>query len=258
MTLMRRLIFGGMYLAYGYSRLIGSGPFGRSRPVYLHDPPPVVGNPLKAALQGQHVRQYHEASCSVASVATMINAIRACNGGGEEPVTQLALLDRVRYGYWKERMRPEGHEGRRGLPLTLLGAIVRASLEAYGIRPEAVDVVPAHARPGDAAAIKDRLRNRLRRYEDRGDCLLLAHFNQGALVPALSIPHISPVGGYDLATDRVSLLDVDPDQPAPYSVTFERFYQALACQYLGLLRHLGYDRGGYVFVQLAPPGPSNT
>lgn len=252
MTLMRSLIFGGMYLAYGYGRLIGWGPFGRSRPVYLHTPPPVAGNPLKAALQAQHVRQYHEASCSVASVATMINAIRACNGGADRPVTQLALLDRVRCGCWKERMSPGGHQGRRGLPLALLGAIVEASLEAYGIRPESVDTVPAHARPRDAAAIKRRLRNRLRRFEERGDCLLLAHFNQGALVPALSIPHISPVGGYDRATDRVTLLDVDTDQPAPYSVTFERFYRALACQYLGLLRHLGYDRGGYVFVQLSP------
>jgi hypothetical protein len=250
MTLVRRIMFGGMYLAYGYSRLIGWGPFGRSRPVYLHDPPPVVGNALKAALQGQHVRQYHEASCSVASVATMINAIRAGNGAGGEPVTQLALLDRVRCGHWKERMRPEGHNGRRGLPLGLLGEIVAASLAAYGIRPKAMDVVPALSE--GAAAIKRRLRNRLRRFEDRGDCLLLVHFNQGALVPALSIPHISPVGGYDSATDRVTLLDVDPDQPAPYSVTFARFYQALACQYLGLLRPFGYDRGGYVFVQLGP------
>lgn len=260
MTLVRRIMFGGMYLVYGYSRLIGWGPFGRSRPIYLHDPPPVIGNPLKAALQNQHVRQYHEASCSVASVATMINAIRACNGAGGTPVTQLALLDRVRCGHWRERMRPEGHEGRRGLPLGLLGDIVAASLVAYGIRPKTMDVVPAlsegaahnegAAHAGGAAAIKRRLRNRLRRFEDRGDCLLLVHFNQGALVPALSIPHISPVGGYDGATDRVILLDVDPDQPAPYSVTFERFYQALACQYLGLLRPFGYDRGGYVFVEL--------
>jgi len=250
MTLMRRLIFGGMYLAYGYSRLIGRGPFGSESPRYLYDPPPVTGNPLKNALHHQHVRQYHEASCSVASVATMINAIRACNGSRSAAVTQLALLDRVRCGHWKERMRPEGHRGRRGLPLGLLGAIAAASLEAYGIRPRRVDVVPAHARPGRTAAIKGRLRSRLARFEARGDCLLLAHFNQGALVPTLSIPHISPVGGYDPATDRVTLLDVDPDQPGPYSVTFDRFYRALACEYLGLLRPLGYDRGGYVFVQL--------
>ena len=250
MALVRQIMFGGMYLAYGYSRLVGWGPFGRSRPVYLHDPPPVVANALKTALHRQHVRQYHEASCSVASVATMLNAIRARNGAKRSPVTQLALLDKVRCGHWKERMRPEGHNGRRGLPLGLLGEIVAASLMAYGIRPEALDVVPAYAQPKKAAALKRRLRNRMRRFEDRGDCLILAHFNQGALVPALSIPHISPVGGYDPATDRVTLLDVDPDQPAPYSVTFERFYQALACQYLGLLRPLGYDRGGYVFVQL--------
>lgn len=243
-------MFGGMYLAYGYSRLVGWGPFGGNRPVYLHDPPPVVGNALKAALHRQHVRQYHEASCSVASVATMLNAIRTCSENDSEVITQLALLDRVRCGHWKERMRPEGHKGRRGLPLGLLGAIVKASLDSYDLRPKTVDVVTAHAHPGRAALIKRRLRNRLKRFEDRGDCLLLAHFNQGALVPALSIPHISPVGGYDSATDRVTVLDVDPDQSAAYSVTFERFYQALACQYMGLLRRFGYDRGGYVLVQM--------
>ncbi|MEJ2643065.1 MAG: phytochelatin synthase family protein, partial [Desulfosarcinaceae bacterium] len=239
MTLIRQLMFGGMYLAYGYSRLLGIGPFGRSRPVYLDATPlqkasdnaAVSGNRLKAALHRHHVRQYHEASCSVASVATVLNAIRASSDTDEAPITQLELLERVSCGHWKQRMQPEGHNGRRGLPLPLLGAVTAASLKAYGIHPQKVDVVPTTDRR--TAAARSRLRCRLTRFETHGDCLILAHFNQGALVPALSIPHISPVGGYDPAGDRVLLLDVDPDQPAPYSVTFDRFFRALSCDYLG-------------------------
>ncbi|MDJ0784863.1 MAG: phytochelatin synthase family protein [Desulfosarcinaceae bacterium] len=250
MMLVRRLMFGGMYLVYGYSRLMGLGPFGGSRPVYQHDPPRPSGNRLKDALHRQHVRQYHEAACSVASVATLLNAIRHCSGRRPmpEPITQQALLAKVKCGQWKQRMAPDGHNGRRGLPLDLLGEVVVASLTAYGIGPLKVEVVPTPPRP--AKRVKDRLRDRLVRFEERGDCLLLAHFNQGDLVPALSIPHISPVGGYDRRSDRVLILDVDPDQPSHYSVTFERFYRALSCRYLGLLRHFGYRGGGYVFIQL--------
>jgi hypothetical protein len=256
MTLIRQLMFGGMYLAYGYSRLLGLGPFGRSRPLYLDTAPSenapreaaANGNRLKAALHRHHIRQYHEASCSVASVATMLNAIRALNGAAGAPITQLELLDRVHCGHWKQRMQPEGHNGRRGLPLPLLGAVTAASLRAYRIYPKKVDIVATPDR--HATPARRRLRSRLIRFETHGDCLILAHFNQGALVPALSIPHISPVGGYNQANDRVLLLDVDPDQPAPYSVTFNRFFRALSCDYLGLLQPLGYESGGYVFIQL--------
>jgi hypothetical protein len=258
MSLKRLLVFGGMYLAYGYCRLLGLGPFGRCRPDYVaghpteHLPKALAsnGNRLKTALHHQHVHQYHEASCSVASVATLVNAIRALNGTGGPPVTQLALLDAVHCGHWKQRMQPEGHKGRRGLPLSVLGAVTAASLRVYGIRPLKLTVVPTPSRR--AKTIKERLRQRLVRFEERGDCLLLAHFNQGALVPALSIPHISPVGGYDPCTDRVLMLDADPHQPAPYSVTFDCFYRALSCEYLGLLRAFGYKRGGYIFIQLDP------
>jgi hypothetical protein len=237
---------------------MGLGPFGRCRPRYHNasqeieasGTPPAGGNPIKSALHRQHVRQYHEASCSVASVATLLNAIRAVSGAGDAPITQQALLDRVHCGHWKQRMRPEGHKGRRGLPLRVLGAVTAASLKAYGIRPLNMAVVPTPSRR--ARAIRARLRQRLVRFEERGDCALLAHFNQGALVPALSIPHISPVGGYDRNADRVLMLDVDPDQPATYSVSFDCFYRALSCEYLGLLRPFGYHRGGYVFVQLDP------
>jgi hypothetical protein len=256
MTFMRQLMFGGMYLAYGYSRLLGIGPFGRSRPVYLDDarreklPDDAAagGNRLKAALHRHHVRQYHEASCSVASVTTALNAMRALSANQGDPITQQELLERVRCGHWKERMQPEGHKGRRGLPLPLLGAVTAASLTVYGIHPKKMDVTPTPDRRATPA--RRQLRRRLTRFETHGDCLILAHFNQGALVPALSIPHISPVGGYDPAGDRVLLLDVDPDQPAPYSVTFDRFFRALSCDYLGLLQPFGYESGGYVFIQL--------
>ena len=80
--------------------------------------------------------------------------------------------------------------------------------------------------------------------------MLIAHFDQGAFVPELNIPHISPVGGYDDITDRVTVLDVDRYQSGPYSIPFERFYRGISKPYALPFRLLGLSNGGYVYIQL--------
>jgi hypothetical protein len=58
------------------------------------------------------------------------------------------------------------------------------------------------------------------------------------------------VGGYDPASGKVTLLDVDPDQAHPYQVSFEAFYESLAGNYNPVFRHFGYAEGGIVFIQV--------
>ncbi|MDT8377917.1 MAG: phytochelatin synthase family protein [Desulfotignum sp.] len=239
-----------LYFRYFFHKLTGTGSFGRDPARYETTLPKIEGNPVKEALFRHHVRQFHESSCSVASVACVVNALLEHQGRmTETPVTQQDLLDRVTAANWKERMGPNGYRGRRGLPLPVLGNVVAASLEVFNISHHGIEVVPATRNPVDAAAFCRTLKSRLNRFERTGDSIIIAHFDQGSLVRDLNIPHISPVGGFDPDTGDVTILDVDSFQPYPYTVSFNRFYQAISTNYLHLFRMFGYGRGGYVYIR---------
>jgi hypothetical protein len=249
MKLLRTLIHTYLAAAYGFHRFTGTGAFGRRGAVYIAESIAADGNRLKNGLLRHYVKQFHESSCSVASVVTCLNAIRSRSDALAAPISQMEILEKVKTGNWKERMSPSGHNGRRGLPLPLLGEVVASSLEAYGIRA-AVETVQASKKAAPAARIKADLRHRLLDFEKRGDCLIIAHFNQGVYVPALNIPHISPVGGFDPQSMSVTVLDVDVSQEYPYRVDFDTFYKGLASDYGYIFRPFGYGSGGYVFIGL--------
>jgi hypothetical protein len=147
-------------------------------------------------------------------------------------------------------MTDQGYKGRRGLPLPVLGDVVESSLDAYGIRYKAVETVPARKNPDQSDKIRADLWKRLHDFEERGSCLVIVHFDQGAYVPTLNIPHISPVGGFDTKTGEVVILDVDPEQDKPYKITFDTFYNGLSSNYNHILRPFGFGSGGYVYVKL--------
>ena len=243
-----------LYLRYFFHRFTGTWGF-TANPCPSSRPYRTQGNPVKDLLHHFHVRQYHESSCSVASVAAVVNTLARRQGLSaamdQFPVTQQELLDRVKAGHWKERMGPHGHNGRRGLPLNLLGEVVKASLDSYGISYGTVEVIPAPARQlKSAQGVKKQLKALLKMFETRGNCILIAHFDQGSFLPELNIPHISPVGGYDPQTHCVEILDVDPEMDSPYTVNFSTFYRGISTGYFNLFRGLGYGRGGCVVIRL--------
>jgi hypothetical protein len=206
---------------------------------------------LKQAIWKYHVKQFHESSCSVASVVSCINALRALEKGDADPISQREILDRVATGHWKARMGKGGYNGRRGLPLSLLGQVVKDSISAYGLTVRGVDVVPAPNGAGArSAAIHATLKARLKAFDHKGNGLIIAHFDQGALIPTLNIPHISPVGGYDATLAQVTVLDVDPDETLPYKVSYGTFYAGLSSNYHHVFGPFGYNGGGYVYIQV--------
>jgi hypothetical protein len=251
MKLLRTLIHTYLAVPYGFHRLTGTGAFGRRGAVYITDPIQTDGNRLKTALLKHFVKQFHEASCSVATVVTCLNAIRATQGSQAPPISQMEILEKVKTGNWKKRMSAAGDNGRRGLPLPLLGKVVEGSLDAYGIKAKAVEIVQVRKQSASSARIKADLLQRLHDFEKKGDCLIIAHFNQGVYVRALNIPHISPVGGFDPQHMTVTVLDVDTSQEKPYRVAFDTFYKGLASDYGHIFRPFGYGSGGYVFVRLS-------
>jgi len=250
MNLRRIIIHTYFYIPYFFHKITGTGAFGRREAEYIHGPVNTGGNPLKAALLKHHVKQYHEASCSVATVVSVVNAMRENQGGNFIPVSQTDILERVKTGKWKERMSEKGDNGKRGLPLPLLGEIVKGSLDAYGIGYKAVETVEAPKKSDQSEKVIKELKKRLSDFETKGDCLIIAHFDQGAFLRTLNIPHISPVGGFDTTNGDVTILDVDPQQEKPYKITFDTFCKGLFSNYHHVLKPFGYKSGGYVFVKL--------
>lgn len=250
MNLLRNLIRPYLYLRYGFHRLTATGAFRSKGARYIASTGQQQWNSLKRALWKHHVKQFHESSCSVASVVACINAIRSLGNRDTAPISQTDILDRVPTGHWKARMSNGGYHGRRGLPLPLLGRVVKDSIAAYGLTVQAVDIVHTPKNTAPTAPIRTVLRKRLIEFDERGNGLIICHFDQGALVPTLNIPHISPVGAYDATADRVTMLDVDPEQETPYEVDFDIFYEGLSSDYHHVFEAFGYGSGGYVYIQI--------
>ena len=250
MNLPRWMIRAYLFLPYGFRKFTGMGSFGPNTAQYIHHPVQTGSNYLKEALFKHHVKQFHDSSCSVASVVSVVNAIREHQSCQVGPIDQEDILEKVKTGNWKKRMSEFGHNGRRGLPLPLLGEVVRSSLDAYNIKYSVVETVLAKKNARQSEGIKKVLQKRLIEFEKRGDCLLIAHFDQGVYVKTLNIPHISPVGGFDIKTGRVTILDVDPFQQKPYDITFEVFYKGLSSNYHHVFQPFGYGSGGYIFIKL--------
>jgi len=240
-----------LYLRYLFHKITRTGTFGPDRAEYILTPYQETENHLKNALFRHNVKQFHESSCSVASVACVINAIlETTDGLHQTSVTQQEILERVKAAHWKERMGPDGYKGRRGLPLTMLGQVVKASLTAYGIYCQSLEIVQAQREPGLSQPIQKKLLSRLEEFESLGNCLIIAHFDQGSFVQDLNIPHISPVGGFDPDSCRVTLLDVDPAQTNPYQISFDTFYKGISTHYNHIFKLFGYGSGGYIFIRL--------
>ncbi len=250
MNLRRILIHAYLYGPYGFRKITGTGAFGRNRAEYIHGPIQTDGNSLKTGLLKHHVKQFHESSCSVATVVTAVNAIRDGQVDKPVPISQMDILEKVRTANWKERMSEKGYNGRRGLPLPVLGDVVKSSLDSYEIQYKVVETIQAQKNGIQSRKIRDLLWKRLHDFEKRGDCLVIAHFDQGAFVPTLNIPHISPVGGFDTNTGDVLILDVDPQQEKFYKIGFDTFYKGLSSNYHHVFKPFGYGSGGYIFVKL--------
>jgi cellulose biosynthesis protein BcsQ len=58
------------------------------------------------------------------------------------------------------------------------------------------------------------------------------------------------VGGFDMETKKVLMLDLDPQQEMSYKISFDTFYKGLSSNYSHVLRPFGYTNGGYVFIKL--------
>ena len=62
-------------------------------------------------------------------------------------------------------MGTNGYKGRRGLPLTVLGQVVKASLDAYEINYLSLEIVQAQGEKDQSSPIRATLLSQLKQFE---------------------------------------------------------------------------------------------
>ena len=161
------------------------------------------------ALAPFYVPQATSASCSLASVTMMLNALRGLPAlASERLVTGKQLLDRLDDDHWRAATAEDGE----GISFGELETYVRRSLAAYGIEAE-IEVW----RPRDAsAATLAELRRLLSENERSADDIVLLAFDQGTLTGDVGLGHIAPLGAYDPVTKRALVMDPDRAWYVPY------------------------------------------
>jgi hypothetical protein len=196
-------------------------------------------------LINHYTGQYDGLSCSVASVAMVLNAIDRTRGdlrANDANFQQLKIIDAVKAAHWKEHLTEGGWQGRVGLTLAELDEVVSDALKTYGIQGWTTSVRSfPEANPQNLT----ELRTILKTNEASADDFVILHFLQDKLTddPGGPYAHISPVGAYDAVSDRVLLLDVDREYYGPYWVGVERLLTALSA------RTPAYGCGGLLMVR---------
>jgi hypothetical protein len=184
----------------------------------------IRGGGLFANLVSFYITQHDERSCSVASVAMLVNAVRAgrCVNDERHRVAPLDLLKKTGSPDWMSAVGPQGN----GVGLEELARLVRLSLSACGIKRCAIDVI--HVRSASRAA-RLQARQTLLMAARSPTHFVLANFLQSLYTgnPAATVGHYAPVAGYD-ESRRVFILDPDSRWHEPYWVSEDIFLKGMA------------------------------
>lgn len=176
-----------------------------------------------------YVGQNNGYACSVAALATVLNAIERTRpdlAASDTNFSQGKMVDEVKAARWKERVTA-GWKGRHGLTLSELAEVAAEALKVYGLGDWTVATRSfAGTGTGDLTALHAILAAN----EASADDFVIIHFLQDKLTndPGGPYPHISPIGAYDAASRRALVLDVDRDYYSPYWVGLERLLIAMA------------------------------
>lgn len=172
------------------------------------------------ALIPYYVPQMTGASCSLASVTMMLNALRGLPAlASERLVTGKQLLDRLDDDHWRAATAEDGE----GVSFGELIDYVHRSLAAYNIDAEVEVWRPRDASPATLA----ELRRILAGNERSADDIILLAFDQGTLTGDVGVGHVAPLGAYDAATKRVLVMDPDRNWYVPYWTSDARLLDAM-------------------------------
>ncbi len=194
------------------------------------------------ALSPYYLPQQNGKSCSVASVAMVLNAARINMEltSDDKLATQDDLLKKVNDKKWSDAVdmgQPGG-----GVVLDELKPIVEESLKAYGLKNYTVTTYHMD----NSKAARDQLHKDLLENEKSANDFIIINFVQGAYTGDADVGHISPIGAYDKKKGRVLVMDVDREWYEPYWVSESALAGGMATQD----KISGHNRG-YIYIKLS-------
>lgn len=171
-------------------------------------------------LSSYYIPQMSNSACSLATVATLVNALRGLPALARESlVTQASLLDAVAIPDWARKTAEHGE----GVTWEDFKTYLSTSLKAFGLEADIETFKPADASPATLAQLRALLADNERSDTD----IALVYYNQGVVTGDYDGPHISPIGAYDVDARRVLIMDVDRQWYGPYWTSDETLLAAM-------------------------------
>jgi predicted secreted protein len=193
-------------------------------------------------LSAFYVPQQTTSDCSAAALVMAVNALRGLPANADqEIVTEQNLLSTVGDKAWMDKVTQDGV----GVTFNETGTYFRESLDAFDLKD--VTVVTVQPIAADAAALA-ALRKALADNEASPNDVILIYFNQGVITGDWDGPHISAIGAYDVANDRVLIMDVDRNWYVPYWTSTETLLAALVKPIAEEHGPLAGGTGGYLLA----------
>jgi hypothetical protein len=174
-------------------------------------------------LSPYYLPQQDDKSCSVASVAMVMNAARSGKKltADDELVTQSGLLKKVGDKKWLDAVGANG----TGVSLDELGTLIEKSLKSYGFEKAIVKVIHTEDQSADS---KKKLHEDLLENEKSNKNFIILNFIQGAYTGDADVGHIAPIAAYDAAKGRALVFDPDRQWYEPYWVSEETLLSGMA------------------------------
>lgn len=187
------------------------------------------------ALIPYYIPQQTGSSCSVATVAMIVNAARVGTPFTSENklATESDLLEKVNQGAWKK----EKWALHRGASLEELKPLLEASLKNYGVSPLSIEMVHTS---DESESTQKQLHEHLLEIGKTSHEFILANFVQGVYTGDADVGHYAPLGAYDAEKKRVLVLDPDREWYEPYWVSEKTLLKGMATRDPGTGQNRGY------------------
>jgi hypothetical protein len=154
--------------------------------------------------------QFTSSACSIAAVTAAVNGINGLPANAEDTVlSQPGLLELTASEDWAALSAEDGD----GVRFDQLESFAGLAVESLGM--SGYTVTAFHPEAASAENL-DNTRQWLAENEASADDALLIYFNQGVVTGDWDGPHVSLIGAYDAAADKVLILEVDQDWYIPY------------------------------------------